>query len=128
MPDGPAGRRLAVKDLFDTAGVLSTYGSAVFAEHVPSTSAAWVVELESRGWVNVGKANLHELAFGGAGTGPRLAIEVFAQRTGIKVVQIVYKGGGPAMIEFLAGQTQIYFSNMVTAMPHVKTTTKACGM
>ena len=53
-----------MKDLFDTAGVRSTYGSAVFAEHVPSISAAWVSELESRGWVNVGKTNLHEFAYG----------------------------------------------------------------
>ena len=41
-------------------------------------------------------------ASGGAGTGPHLAMEMFAQRTGIKIVQIVYKGGGPAMIDFLA--------------------------
>jgi Asp-tRNA(Asn)/Glu-tRNA(Gln) amidotransferase A subunit family amidase len=53
-----------VKDLFDTAGVRSTYGSAVFGEHIPSTSAAWVAELEGRGWVTVGKTNLHEFAFG----------------------------------------------------------------
>src|SRR5262249_6007130 len=39
-------------------------GSAVFAEHVPAVSASWVVELESRGWVNVGKTNLHEFAYG----------------------------------------------------------------
>jgi aspartyl-tRNA(Asn)/glutamyl-tRNA(Gln) amidotransferase subunit A len=55
---------LAVKDLFDTAGVRTTYGSAVFAEHVPSVSAPWVAELEARGWVTVGKTNLHELAYG----------------------------------------------------------------
>jgi aspartyl-tRNA(Asn)/glutamyl-tRNA(Gln) amidotransferase subunit A len=36
----------------------------VFAEHVPSVSAPWVAELEARGWVNVGKTNLHELAYG----------------------------------------------------------------
>ena len=53
-----------MKDLLDTAGIRSTYGSAVFADHVPSTSAAWIVELEARGWVNVGKANLHEFAYG----------------------------------------------------------------
>src|SRR3954466_13156923 len=64
LADGPAGRRLAVKDLFDTAGVRSTYGSAVFSDHVPAVSASWVVELESRGWVNVGKTNLHEFAYG----------------------------------------------------------------
>ena len=42
----------------------TTYGSAVFAEHVPSVSAPWVAELEARGWVTVGKTNLHELAYG----------------------------------------------------------------
>jgi Asp-tRNA(Asn)/Glu-tRNA(Gln) amidotransferase A subunit family amidase len=36
----------------------------VFAEHVPSVSASWITELESRGWVNVGKTNLHEFAYG----------------------------------------------------------------
>jgi aspartyl-tRNA(Asn)/glutamyl-tRNA(Gln) amidotransferase subunit A len=53
-----------VKDLFDTAGIRTTYGSAVFADHVPAQSATWVRELEERGWVNVGKANLHEFAYG----------------------------------------------------------------
>jgi len=31
---------------------------------VPASSASWIVELESRGWVNVGKTNLHEFAYG----------------------------------------------------------------
>jgi aspartyl-tRNA(Asn)/glutamyl-tRNA(Gln) amidotransferase subunit A len=53
-----------VKDLFDTAGVATTYGSAVFADHVPTASAEAVLRLENAGWVNVGKANLHEFAYG----------------------------------------------------------------
>jgi aspartyl-tRNA(Asn)/glutamyl-tRNA(Gln) amidotransferase subunit A len=59
--DGP---RLAVKDLFDTAGVRTTYGSAVFVDHVPDTTASAVVRLERAGYVSVGKANLHEFAWG----------------------------------------------------------------
>jgi tripartite-type tricarboxylate transporter receptor subunit TctC len=59
-------------------------------------------------------------ASGGSGTGPHLGIELFAQRAGIKIVQIVYKGGGPAMIDFLAGHTQFYLANMVTAMQQVR--------
>jgi len=72
--------------------------------------------------VALAKARPGELnhASGGVGTGPHLAMEMFAQHYGIKIVQIVYKGGGPAMIDFLAGQTQVYLSNMVTAMPHVR--------
>jgi aspartyl-tRNA(Asn)/glutamyl-tRNA(Gln) amidotransferase subunit A len=58
------GRRLAIKDLFDTAGVRTTYGSAVFAEHVPASSAVAVLRAEAAGYVSVGKANLHEFAWG----------------------------------------------------------------
>jgi len=58
------GIRLAVKDLFDTAGVRTTYGSVVFGEHVPSQSAEAVRLLEAAGYVNVGKTNLHEFAYG----------------------------------------------------------------
>jgi aspartyl-tRNA(Asn)/glutamyl-tRNA(Gln) amidotransferase subunit A len=55
---------LAVKDLFDTAGLTTTYGSVVFADHVPERSAAAVTMLESAGYVDVGKTNLHEFAYG----------------------------------------------------------------
>ena len=64
MGGGDAGRRLAVKDLFDTAGIRTTYGSAVFGDHVPTRSAEAVLRLERAGWTNVGKANLHEFAYG----------------------------------------------------------------
>jgi aspartyl-tRNA(Asn)/glutamyl-tRNA(Gln) amidotransferase subunit A len=63
-PGVAAGRRLAVKDLFDTAGVRTTYGSKVFAAHVPDTTAPAVARLEAAGWASVGKANLHEFAWG----------------------------------------------------------------
>jgi aspartyl-tRNA(Asn)/glutamyl-tRNA(Gln) amidotransferase subunit A len=59
-----AGPALAVKDLFDTAGVRTTYGSAVFADHVPDTTATAVARLEQAGYATVGKANLHEFAWG----------------------------------------------------------------
>src|SRR5580765_7545241 len=58
------GTRLAVKDLLDTAGLTTTYGSAIFAEHVPATSAASVLLAEAAGYANVGKTNLHEFAYG----------------------------------------------------------------
>ena len=61
---GAPGRRLAVKDLFDTQGVRTTYGSAVFANHLPNRTAAAVLALERAGWANVGKSNLHEFAWG----------------------------------------------------------------
>jgi aspartyl-tRNA(Asn)/glutamyl-tRNA(Gln) amidotransferase subunit A len=58
------GLRLAVKDLFDTAGLSTTYGSILFVDHVPTTTAAAVRMLEDAGYANVGKTNLHEFAYG----------------------------------------------------------------
>ncbi len=58
------GVSLAVKDLLDTAGMTTTYGSAIFADHVPATSAESVRRLEASGYANVGKTNLHEFAYG----------------------------------------------------------------
>jgi aspartyl-tRNA(Asn)/glutamyl-tRNA(Gln) amidotransferase subunit A len=58
------GITLAVKDIFDTAGVRTTYGSAVFRDHVPKRTAASVELLEAGGYTMVGKANLHEFAWG----------------------------------------------------------------
>jgi aspartyl-tRNA(Asn)/glutamyl-tRNA(Gln) amidotransferase subunit A len=55
---------LAVKDLFDTAGLTTTYGSLIFADHVPDRTALAVARLESAGYANVGKTNLHEFAYG----------------------------------------------------------------
>jgi aspartyl-tRNA(Asn)/glutamyl-tRNA(Gln) amidotransferase subunit A len=55
---------LAVKDLFDTAGLTTTYGSAIFADHVPGETAEAVRRLEAAGYANVGKTNLHEFAYG----------------------------------------------------------------
>jgi aspartyl-tRNA(Asn)/glutamyl-tRNA(Gln) amidotransferase subunit A len=70
-PDAPAdGIALAVKDLLDTAGLTTTYGSAIFAQHVPDTSAESVRLAEAAGYVNVGKTNLHEFAYGTTSENP----------------------------------------------------------
>src|SRR5215216_4682075 len=64
-PAEPAeGIPLAVKDLFDTAALTTTYGSIIFADHVPSETAEAVRRAEAAGYANVGKTNLHEFAYG----------------------------------------------------------------
>jgi aspartyl-tRNA(Asn)/glutamyl-tRNA(Gln) amidotransferase subunit A len=59
-----AGEPVAVKDLLDTAGLTTTYGSPLFAEHVPVVSAEAVQLLEAAGYAVAGKTNLHEFAYG----------------------------------------------------------------
>jgi aspartyl-tRNA(Asn)/glutamyl-tRNA(Gln) amidotransferase subunit A len=68
LPD--QGVALAVKDLFDTAGLVTTYGSALFAEHVPAATAPAVLALEAAGYGVVGKTNLHEFAYGTTSENP----------------------------------------------------------
>jgi aspartyl-tRNA(Asn)/glutamyl-tRNA(Gln) amidotransferase subunit A len=64
-PDEPgAGEPVAVKDLLDTAGLVTTYGSAIFVDHVPDVSAEAVRLLEAEGFSVAGKTNLHEFAYG----------------------------------------------------------------
>jgi Asp-tRNA(Asn)/Glu-tRNA(Gln) amidotransferase A subunit family amidase len=61
---GPlSGRTLAVKDLFDTAGIRTTYGSGLYAEHVPERNATAVQRLLDAGAVLVGKTHLPEFAW-----------------------------------------------------------------
>jgi len=64
IEDPPAGIRLAVKDILDTAGIRTTYGSSIFRDHVPDRSAEAVQRLEASGYADVGKSNLHEFAYG----------------------------------------------------------------
>jgi len=62
-----AGVPVLVKDLVDTAGVRTTYGSSIYADHVPERTAPAVTALEAQGAIVVGKANLDEFAWGVCG-------------------------------------------------------------
>jgi aspartyl-tRNA(Asn)/glutamyl-tRNA(Gln) amidotransferase subunit A len=69
--DGPlAGRTLLVKDLIDTAGVRTTYGSRIYADHVPDVHAGVVQRVLDAGAVVVGKGNLPEFAWSVLGANP----------------------------------------------------------
>ena len=56
---------IALKDNIDTAGIRTTAASAVFDDRVPKEDAAVVTRLRAAGAIFIGKANLHEFAFGG---------------------------------------------------------------
>lgn len=61
---GPlSGRTLGVKDLFDTAGIRTTYGSNLYGQHVPQRNAVAVQRLLDAGAVLVGKTHLPEFAW-----------------------------------------------------------------
>jgi aspartyl-tRNA(Asn)/glutamyl-tRNA(Gln) amidotransferase subunit A len=61
---------LALKDLYETAGVRTTAGSSFFREYVPAQDAAVVARLKAAGAVLLGKLNLHEIALGVTNNNP----------------------------------------------------------
>jgi tripartite-type tricarboxylate transporter receptor subunit TctC len=56
----------------------------------------------------------------GAGTHPHLTSELFQQRAGIRLQQVVYKGIGPAFIALVSGEVAVAFSAVPSAMPHIR--------
>jgi tripartite-type tricarboxylate transporter receptor subunit TctC len=56
----------------------------------------------------------------GTGTTVHLSAELFQYMTGVKWLHIPYKGGGPAVIDLLAGQHVIYFGNVPTVITHAR--------
>jgi len=59
-----------VKDLIDTAGIRTTYGSRLYADNVPETNATVVQRVLDAGATVVGKANLPEFAWSVLGQNP----------------------------------------------------------
>jgi tripartite-type tricarboxylate transporter receptor subunit TctC len=71
--------------------------------------------------IAVAKAKPGSISFGsaGAGTVPYLATELLLQETGTRMVHIPYKGGGPAVIGILSGETQLLLNSTAPLRPHV---------
>jgi tripartite-type tricarboxylate transporter receptor subunit TctC len=79
-------------------------------------STAWPV---SSAWprANPGKFNM---ASSGNGTSIHLAGELFKSLTGTFMVHLPYRGSGPALIDLMAGNVDLMFDNLPSAMPHIK--------
>ncbi len=71
--------------------------------------------------IALAKAKPGSINFGsaGAGTVPYLATEMFLQETGLRMTHIPYKGGGPAVIGILSGETQLLFNSTAPLRTHV---------
>jgi len=46
--------------------------------------------------------------------------ELFKLKTGVKLVHVPFKGGGPAIVDVMAGHTQVNFGSVVTVISHVQ--------
>jgi tripartite-type tricarboxylate transporter receptor subunit TctC len=72
--------------------------------------------------VALAKARPGELLFASAGIGstPHLCTELMLSMAGIKMTHVPYKGGTPAMVDTIAGQTQVLCTSVTNAAPFIK--------
>jgi tripartite-type tricarboxylate transporter receptor subunit TctC len=75
-----------------------------------------------REFIALAKMRPGQLNFGSSGvaTGTHLSMELLMYMTGIKLVHIPYKGGSLNVNALIGGETQVNFSTISTALPHVK--------
>jgi tripartite-type tricarboxylate transporter receptor subunit TctC len=73
-------------------------------------------------FVALAKKQPGSLAFGSAGTGssPYLGVRMMEEVGGVKFVHVPYKGTGPAYQDLIAGQIQFMYTDLASALPHVK--------
>jgi tripartite-type tricarboxylate transporter receptor subunit TctC len=109
--------RLAYDPLKDFAPItLITASENVIVVH-PAVAATSVKEL-----IAYAKANPRKLNYGSSGNGTtsHLGGAMFASATGIEMTHVPYKGSAPMLTDLLAGQLQLAFSSVPTALPHIK--------
>ena len=109
--------KLPYSPLRDFAPItLITTSENVLVLH-PSVQATTLREL-----ITYAKANPRKLNYGSSGNGTtsHLGGAMFASMTGTEMTHVPYKGSGPMLTDLLAGQLQLSFSSVPTALPHIK--------
>jgi tripartite-type tricarboxylate transporter receptor subunit TctC len=109
QPFHPVDDVTPILHLADVANILAVH---------PSLPVHSVREL-----IDYGKANPAKLSFASPGIGSAVHIsgEMFKLMTGVDMVHVPYRGGGPAIAALVAGEIQLMFGNGSSTLPHVRT-------
>jgi tripartite-type tricarboxylate transporter receptor subunit TctC len=101
----------------DIAPVASTTRGPGVLEVHPSFPARSVPELIAQARANSGKISM---ASGGVGSPQHVYGELFKMMTGVDMLHVPYRGGGPALADLLAGQVQVMFDTLPTSLEHIR--------
>jgi tripartite-type tricarboxylate transporter receptor subunit TctC len=101
----------------DIAPVATIAGAPNVMVVHPSVPARTVPEFIAYAKANPGKLNMGSA---GNGTTPHVAGELFKMMTGVDMVHVPYRGGGPALTDLLGGQVQVYFGPMPPSIEHIR--------
>lgn len=97
---------------------IGTVGQSFYVLLVqPSLGVSTVQDL-----INMAKAKPKHIQYASAGQGTitHMAVELFMMNTGIKMQDIPFKGGAPALVAFLGGQMPVIFSPIAECLPHLR--------
>jgi tripartite-type tricarboxylate transporter receptor subunit TctC len=83
----------------------------------PSLAVKSISELVAYAKAHPGELNY---STGGAGTLPHLTMELFKKLGGFDIKHVPYKGGGPALMDAIAGQVQMTFDTIGTSLPFIE--------
>jgi tripartite-type tricarboxylate transporter receptor subunit TctC len=109
--------KLSFNLIRDVAPVASIHREPFVMEVNPSVPIKTVPEFIAHAKANPGKINM---ASAGIGSGNHLAGELFKMMTGVNVVHVPYRGGGPALVDLLGGQVQVLFATMSSSIEYVR--------
>ena len=113
----PSLRKLPYDPIKDFAFITQIASSQYFL----STHPALPVKTTKQ-FIALAKARPDQVTFGSSGNGSanHLAGVLFQHMTGTKLVHVPYKGAGPAGTALLSGETDFMFSNVASALQHVR--------
>jgi tripartite-type tricarboxylate transporter receptor subunit TctC len=101
-----------IRDLAPVARAVDSTNVLVLHPSVPAKSVKELIALAKAKPLNCGSSGV-----GGAG---HLALELFNLQAGTRMTHVPYKGGGPAMIDLLAGNIQLIFATAASSVAHIK--------
>ncbi len=101
----------------DTVPIASIIGTPLVMVVNPSFPARTVHEFVAHAKANSGKINM---ATSGSGSPPHVGGELFQMMTGLKMVQVAYRGDAPAITDLIGGQVHVYFGTLPASIEFVR--------
>ena len=103
-----------LRDIAPVASILRVPNVMVVNPSVPATT---LPEFIAYAKANPGKLNM---ATSGNGSTTHVSGELFKELAGVDLVAVAYRGGGPALIDLLAGQMQVMFEPTLAAIEYIR--------
>ena len=101
----------------DVVPIASIHREPFVMEANPSVPVKTVAEFIAYAKANPGKLTM---ASAGIGSGNHISGELFKMMTGVNLVHVPYRGGGPALVDLISGQVQVLFATMPSSIEYVR--------